>query len=206
MHPLADPSPRALLITDLAIKVVTVGLLGWAILNPDLPQFQGKAFTGRAVAYPVALLVLPLGWWVFGSRTIPFPVASDILFGLPFLIDVGGNAMNLYDTIEWWDDANHLVNWALQTSAVGLLLRHGGWSPATRAALAFGYAVTAAVLWEFAEYVTFVPNSPEAASAYADTLLDLALGMLGGLVAAIATSRMPAVKGAAPSSPQSAGA
>lgn len=186
-------SPRASLVIDLTIKVVTVALLGWAILNPDLPQFQGKAFTGRAIAYPVALLIIPLGWWVFGSRTVAFPVAADILFGLPFLIDVGGNALNLYDTIAWWDDANHLVNWAFQTSAVGLLLRHGDWSRSTRAALAFGYAVTAAVLWEFAEFVTFIPDSPEAASAYADTLLDLALGMLGGLVAAIVTSRMPAI-------------
>ena len=193
MRRLANLSPSSLLTIDLAIKVVTVGLLGWAILNPDLPQFQGKAFAGRAIAYPVALLIIPLGWWVFGSRTIPFPVAADILFGLPFLIDVVGNALNLYDTIESWDDANHLVNWALQTSAVGLLLRHGEWSTATRAALAFGYAVTTAVLWEFAEYVTFVPNSPEAATAYADTLLDIALGMLGGLTAAVATSRMPLI-------------
>lgn len=193
MRRLANLSPSSLLTIDLAIKVVTVALLGWAILNPDLPQFQGKAFAGRAIAYPVALLIIPLGWWVFGSRTIAFPVTADILFGLPFLIDVVGNALNLYDTIEWWDDANHLVNWALQTSAIGLLLRHGEWSPATRAALAFGYAVTTAVLWEFAEYVTFVPNSPEAATAYADTLLDLALGMVGGLMAAIATSRMPLI-------------
>jgi len=189
-----NPSPRALLVVDLAVKLATVALLGWAVLNPDLPQFQGKAFTARAIVYPAALLLVPLGWWVFGSRTIKYPFAADILFGLPFLIDVGGNALNLYNTIEWWDDANHFVNWALQTSAVGLLLRYGDWSTATRAALAFGYAVTAAVLWEFAEYVTFVPDSPEAASAYADTLLDLALGMAGGLVAAIATSRMPAIR------------
>lgn len=188
----AKPSPRAWLVADLAVKLVTVGLLAWAVFNQNLPQFHDKAFEGRAVAYPVALLLLPLGWWVFGTRTIRFPFAADILFGLPFLIDVVGNALNLYDTIEWWDDANHLVNWALHTSAVGLLLRYGGWSGPTRAALAFGYAVTTAVLWEFAEYVTFVPDSPEAASAYADTLFDLALGMLGGLVAAIATSRMPA--------------
>jgi hypothetical protein len=186
-------STRALPIADVAIKAVTVFLLAWAVLNPDLPQFQGKAFTGRAVAYPVALLIVPLGWWVFGSRTIRFPFAADILFGLPFLIDVVGNGLNLYDTIEWWDDANHLVNWLLHTGAVGLLLRHGSWSTVTRAALALGYAVTSAVLWEFAEYVTFVPNSPEAASAYADTLLDLGLGMVGGLVAAIMTSRMPAI-------------
>jgi len=185
------PTPRGVLAVDLAVKLTTVGLLAWAVLNPDLPQFQGKAFTGRAIAYPIAILLLPIGWWLFGRRRIVFPVMADILFGLPFLIDVVGNALNLYDTVDWWDDANHLVNWALQTSAVGLLLRHGHWTPATRAALAFGYAVTAAVLWEFAEYVTFVPNSPEAASAYADTLLDLALGMVGGLAAAIVTSRLP---------------
>jgi hypothetical protein len=188
------PRVRPLVVADLAVKLLTVVLLLWAVLNPDLPQFQGKAFTGRAIVYPAMLLLIPLGWWVFGSRTIAFPFAADLLFGLPFLIDVAGNALNLYDTVEWWDDANHLVNWALQTAAVGLLLRYGDWSTVTRAALVFGYAVTAAVLWEFAEYVTFIPDSPEAASAYADTLLDIALGMLGGLVAAVVTSRMRPVR------------
>jgi hypothetical protein len=184
-------SARASLAIDLAIKIATLGLLAWAVANPDLPQFRDKAFAGRAITYPIALLILPLGWSLFGRRRIPFPVAADILFGLPFLIDVVGNALNLYDTIDWWDDANHLVNWTLHTSAVGLLLRYGNWTPATRAALAFGYAVTSAVLWEFAEFVTFVPTSPEAATAYVDTLFDLANGMVGGLIGAIATSRLP---------------
>ena len=184
------PLTRLAVAADLAIKLATVGLLAWAVASPDLPQFQGKAFVGRAIAYPIALLIVPVGWWLFGRRRIPFPIVSDILFGLPFLIDVAGNALDLYDTIEWWDDANHLVNWIFHTSAVGLLLRYGTWTPATRTALAFGYAVTSAVLWEFAEFITFVPNSPEASSAYADTLLDLALGMVGGLIGAIVTSRL----------------
>jgi hypothetical protein len=191
---LAIPSARASLAVDLAVKVATVGLLAWAIFNQDLPQFQGKAFTGRAIAYPIALLVFPIGWWFFGRRRIPFPIVADILFGLPFLIDVVGNALNLYDTIDWWDDANHLVNWALHTSAVGLLLRYGQWTPTTRVALAFGYAVTSAVLWEFAEFVTFVPNSPEAATAYADTLFDIFNGMVGGLIGAVVTSRLPLLR------------
>ena len=198
MQRLRIQSTRPALVADVAIKLATVGLLVWAVLSPELPQFQGKAFTGRAIAYPIALLVLPVGWWLFGRRRIAFPVAADILFGLPFLIDVAGNALNLYDTIEWWDDANHLVNWALHTSAVGLLLRYGDWTPPTRIALAFGYAVTSAVLWELAEFVTFVPNSPEAATAYADTLLDLALGMVGGLVGAIVTSRLRPLGGRMP--------
>jgi hypothetical protein len=184
---------RELLATDIAVKIATIGLLAWAVLNPDLPQFQGKAFTGRAIAYPVALVAVPVLWWLLARRRLPFPVAVDILIALPFLIDVAGNALNLYDTVEWWDDLNHLVNWALHTVAIGLLLRNGAWTPPTRAALAFGWAVTTAVLWEFAEYLTFVPNSPEAATAYVDTLGDLALGMLGGLLAAIVTARLPAV-------------
>ena len=194
MQGLANPSARASLAADLAVKVATVGLLAWAIFNPDLPQFQGKAFAGRAIAYPVALVVFPIGWWLFGRRRIPFPIAADILFGLPFLIDVVGNALNLYDTIDWWDDANHLVNWALHTAAVGLLLRYGQWTPTTRVALAFGYAVTSAVLWEFAEFVTFVPNSPEAATAYADTLFDIFNGMIGGLIGAVVASRLPLLR------------
>jgi hypothetical protein len=190
VHPPPRQTARRWLLADLVVKLLTVALLVWAVLNPDLPQFQGKAFAPRAVIYPAALLLVPLGWWVFGYRTIVFPFAADILFGVPFLIDVTGNALNLYDTVEWWDDANHLANWALHTSAIGLLLRYGEWSRAIRVTLAFGYAVTTAVLWEFGEFVTFVPDSPEAASAYADTLLDLALGTAGGLLAAILTGRM----------------
>lgn len=184
---------RGLLAIDIAVKLATVGLLAWAVLSPDLPQFQGKAFAGRAIAYPAALLALPILWWLLGRRRLIYPIASDILLGLPFLIDVAGNGLNLYDTIEWWDDLNHLVNWALHTAAVGLLLRHGTWTPPTRVIFAFCWAVTTAVLWEFAEYVTFVPNSPESATAYADTLLDLALGMTGGLIAAVLIARMPPI-------------
>jgi hypothetical protein len=183
---------RLLLAIDAAIKIASILLLAWAVLNPELPQFTGKAFTGRALAYPVALALVPVGWWLLGrSRGIGFPVVADILLGLPFLIDVIGNAANLYDSVEWWDDANHLVNWSLHTAAIGTLLRLGSWSPWTRAALGIGWAAATAILWELAEYVTFIPNSPEAATAYADTLLDLALGLLGGTVAALVTSRLP---------------
>jgi hypothetical protein len=182
---------RGWLAIDVSIKVATVVLLAWAVLRPDLAQFQGKAFAGRAIAYPVALLALPVVWWLFARTRIPFPVVPDILIGLPFLIDVVGNALNLYDSIDAWDDLNHLVNWCLHTAAIGLLLRYGSWGFWTRVALALCWAVTTAVLWEFAEFATFVQNSPEATTAYADTLGDLALGMTGGLVASLVTARLP---------------
>jgi hypothetical protein len=172
------------LAADVAIKVTTVALLLFALARPDLPQFVGKAFQGRAIAYPVALLILPIGWRVVG-RGRAYPVAADILIGLPFLIDVVGNALDLYDSVDWWDDANHLVNWFLHTAAVGLLLRRGAWGPRTRVALAIGWAATTAILWELAEYLLFIRRSMELATAYPDTIGDLTLGLLGGTIAAV---------------------
>jgi hypothetical protein len=183
--------PRSLLLVDVVVKLATAALLAWALASPDLPQFQGKAFAGRAIVYPIALLALPVAWWRFARRSIPYPVLPDILIGLPFLIDVAGNALNLYDSIDVWDDLNHLGNWALHTAAIGLLLRYGRWGFWTRVALALCWAVTTAALWELAEFATFVQDSPEAATAYADTLGDLALGMAGGLVAGLVTARLP---------------
>jgi hypothetical protein len=50
--------------------------------------------------------------------------------------------------------------------------------------LAVGFGGVTAILWEFAEYFTFIRNSPELATAYTDTLGDLALGLSGSVLAA----------------------
>jgi hypothetical protein len=39
-----------------ALKAALIGLLLLAVLVPDLPQFEGKAMRGRAIAYPLAAL------------------------------------------------------------------------------------------------------------------------------------------------------
>jgi hypothetical protein len=62
---------------------------------------------------------------------------------------------------------------------------------AARAGLGVAWAATTAILWELAEYVAFVPNSPEAVTAYADTLGDLALGLLGGSIASVLAAWWP---------------
>jgi hypothetical protein len=179
---------RSALLLDVVVKLGTIALLALALTAPELPQFQGKAFLGRAVVYPIALAVLPAIWLIAWRRRYPFPVLSDILLGLPFLIDMAGNGLNLYDSVEWWDDANHVVNWALHTAAIAFLLRMSGLKPWVRAGLAIGWAASSAILWELGEYVAFVPSSPEAATAYVDTIGDLALGLVGGTAAAIAVA------------------
>jgi hypothetical protein len=174
---------RALIVLDVAIKVALVALLLHAVLLPDLPQYADKAMAPRAIAYPFAALLVPALWW-WRWRDRPFPAAIDILITTPFLIDVVGNALDLYDTVEWWDDANHFVNWAMLTGGVALALRWTTLGPWPRFGLAVGFAAVAAIGWELAEYIAFIRFSSELATAYTDTLGDLALGTLGGALGA----------------------
>jgi len=59
--------------------------------------------------------------------------------------------------------------------------------PLSAAAIALGFGAVTAILWEFAEYFTFIRNSPELETAYTDTLGDLALGLSGSALAAAVT-------------------
>jgi hypothetical protein len=128
-------------------------------------------------------------WWLLNRRRqIEYPYALDILWTLPFLIDVSGNTADLYDTVEWWDDANHFVNWAILVAAFGQLLIRLPVGRIAAAGLAVGFGALTAVLWEFTEYITFIrTNEEELRTAYEDTLGDLALGISGSIVAAVLT-------------------
>ena len=176
---------------DVALKAVLVGLLLFAVAGPDLPRFEGKAMAGRAIVYPLAVAIVPVVWWLVARRrATPYPYALDILWTLPFLIDTAGNAADLYDTIGWWDDANHFVNWGILVAAFGQLLVRFPLGRLTTLGLAVGFGGVTAILWEFAEYVTFIRNSPERETAYTDTLGDLALGLSGSVVAAVVTATL----------------
>lgn len=181
-------------------KVTLVALLAFGTFS-GAQQFAGKAFAWRLVTYPIAGLIVPLGW-LMARRPRPYPYAVDNLLVAPFLIDVLGNALDLYDAIWWWDDANHFVNWALLSGAFGQLAHRWRISRWAVFGLVTGFGGVTAILWELAEYVAFIRNSPELATAYTDTLGDLALGLSGSVVAAILTcwaawrpSRLPGASG-----------
>ena len=182
----------AALALDLVVKAALVGLLLFAVARPDLPQFAGKGIAGRALTYPIAALIVPIAWWAVRhrrGRSVAYPYALDVLLVLPFLIDTAGNAANLYDTIDWWDDANHFVNWGILVAAFGQLLLRLPVGRVELAALAIGFGAVTAVLWEFGEYLMFIrDNEAELRTAYTDTLGDLALGLAGSVVAGTATA------------------
>jgi hypothetical protein len=175
---------------DLAVKAALVGLLLFAVARQDLPQFHGKAMAGRALTYPLAALIVPVAWWFVSRRrrVSSYPYAVDILLVLPFLIDTGGNALNLYDTISWWDDFNHFLNWAILVAACGQFLLRLPVGRLSTAAISIGFGAVSAIVWEYAEYITFIRHSPELDTAYTDTLGDLGLGLLGSILAAIVTA------------------
>ena len=156
---------RPLLTLDIALKIVLIALLAYAVANPDLPQYSGKAMLGRALTFPIAAFLVPAVWWL-RYRDRPYPIDVDLLFTAPFLIDVVGNALGLYDSIEWWDDANHFFNWILITAGAALVIRSTGSSRLICFGLGVGFAAVTAIAWELAEYVTFVRFSPELATAY----------------------------------------
>jgi hypothetical protein len=103
-------------------------------------------------------------------------------------VDVLGNAFDLYDTVEWWDDLNHFVNWALLSLAFGQLVLRFRLPRIETFALVVGAGGVSAMLWEFGEYFAFIRNSDELDTAYEDTLGDMALGLTGSVVAALATA------------------
>ena len=181
--------PRAALWLTVGVKAALIFLLAFGAFS-GLQQFEGKAFLWRLLTYPFAALVVPVVWTI-RYRRASYPFTADILLTLPFLIDTTGNVLDLYDTVEWWDDANHLVNWALLSGAVGALAWRNLVRPWQTAAYVIGFGAVAAILWELAEYFAFIRRSPELATAYTDTLGDMALGLSGSAMAGIVAAVWP---------------
>jgi hypothetical protein len=177
-----------LAVTNLFVKAALVLLLAHAVAFPDLPQYTGKGIGWRLALYPVSALVVPAIWFATGRdrqgrRRHPFLV--DICVVAPFLIDTAGNAANLYDRITWWDDSMHFVTWIPWVVAMGLVLRDDRLGRLPVAGLTLGFGAVTHILWEIAEYLTFVQgNANEAATAYRDTIGDLTLSLSGSVTGA----------------------
>lgn len=177
----------------IAVLALTVAQLAVAAFVPGIERFEDKAFGARLVFYPLMQLVVPVLWWVTVGRRRPDEEVPYIAFGLvmlPFLIDTTGNTLDLFDPIVWWDDANHFFNWVLLCWGVGLITcRHVAPRWAVVAVVA-GLGAVLAIAWELGEWLTFIRQGKEIETAYEDTLGDLAMGTLGGVVAGLIVAVM----------------
>ncbi|PRY16114.1 hypothetical protein [Kineococcus rhizosphaerae] len=166
------------------VLIATVAQLLVATFARDLPQFAGKAFGARLVFYPLLMLFVPVVWFVVHRRRRDAPWAGLTLVMTPFLVDVTGNTLDLYDTVVWWDDLLHFTNWCLLTLGLGLVLGVARVRPRwARAVATIGGGALLALLWEIGEWWTFIRHGTELATAYEDTLGDMVLGTAGSTVA-----------------------
>lgn len=169
------------------VLAATVAQLAVAT-SMSIDRFEGKAFGARLGAYPALMLLAPaLWWWIVRrrDRAAPTPWGAFALVMTPFLVDVTGNSLDLYDSVAWWDDANHYVNWLLLLSGVGLLVVPCGLAPVTTVLHVGGLGAMLAIAWELGEWWTFIRHGTELATAYEDTLSDETLGTLGALTAGV---------------------
>jgi hypothetical protein len=164
-------------------KAAVLAMLLFAATHTDWDRFAGKAMAGRAVAYPLALLIIPAVWWIW-RRTRPYPALADLLVTLPFVVDVGGNCLDLYDRIDRFDDACHFGNWAMLLGALAVSLPRE-LPEAVQLGLVVGLGSTSALLWELMEYETFIKGGTELDTAYTDTLGDMTLGTIGATLAGL---------------------
>lgn len=181
MHHPVTPSLRAL---DVTAKATLLVFLALVLVDPGYGNLEGKAPVARAVTYPLLAFAVPAAWWLRRERPA-YPWLADLLVTLTCFTDILGNRLDLYDSVEWFDDWMHFVNTGLLSGAVVLLTlqRTSGRLAVLERAVAFG--ATAALAWEVFEYLSFLTTSPELPTAYADTIVDLYLGWLGAALAAV---------------------
>lgn len=174
----------------LVAVVVLVATLVQLVIGTfgGLDQFEGKGFGYRLAFYPVLMLVIPAVWW-WRTRTTArddVPWGAFALIMAPFLIDVTGNTLDLYDSIDIWDNINHFFNWMLLLAGIGLLVARLDVRPTWLLVLGItGIGAVLAVLWEVGEWWTFIRRGTELEGAYEDTLSDEILGTAGAFVGAL---------------------
>lgn len=179
---------------NIVAKVLLVGLLAHYLLNQDLAQYQNKGMPWRLVGYPLVCFIIFFVYYIrrwLAKKQFSYPHLIDTLLTLTITLDMLGNTLNFYNNITWWDDLMHLgltVPWVL---VIGIVFRmyYPQLSALNTAALTFGFGSVSHIIWEIAEYLTFVPNNPqEGPLAYRDTIGDLTLSSIGSAVGAILIS------------------
>lgn len=171
-------------VLDVVSKVVLLGFLALVVIDPTWGNLEGKAPLVRALTYPLLAFAVPV-WWAVRRPDAPYPWLPDLLLTFTAFSDILGNRLDLYDRVRWFDDWMHFANIACVTAALVLLTLHRTAGPVAVLERAVALGMTAALVWEVFEYLSFLTRSSELPTAYADTIADLALGWFGTIAAAL---------------------
>jgi hypothetical protein len=191
---------RYLAVLDVVLAAGVLALIAYSVSAADAPQFATKAMTTRAICYPFSLVLVPIGVWISsrggrrrseGRSSLPYPHVLGILVTMPFIIDLGGNALDLYDSIEHFDDWVHMFNPVLFVIAACFVIASTGIPRWAVAVMGFGVGNTFHIAWELIEgQVLMQLANVDLGITLADTLSDLAWGLVGsgvGVAVALTT-------------------
>jgi len=171
------------------------------LLFPDIPGVAGKGWPERCIGYPVSALLVPAIWVLRGrrghlARRGRYPYLADALLVVPFVLDLLGNLVNLFDTVEQFDDVLHFVNWTFLVAALVLFMVPAELARWNLVLMGSGFGALAIVAWEGVEWIIQEMGTTGLQLTYDDTVGDLVLstagGMLGALVTASILTRSPA--------------
>ena len=186
-------SRHALIWLPALVLVATIAQLAVATFVPGIERFEDKAFGARLAAYPAMMLLVPAIWWLAVKRRRPDatpPYVAFALIMLGFLVDTTGNSLDFYDSLVWWDDLNHFVNWFFLLSGIGLIIARDLKPRWAQVLLVAGLGCLLALGWEIGEWYTFIRHGTELDTAYEDTLADMTLGSCGAFLAALLVARV----------------
>jgi hypothetical protein len=169
---------------NVAVKASLAVLLVVSLALSGEPQLEGKAMPLRAVFYPLAALVVPIGWLLTGRRR-PYPHAADALIVVGLVVDTAGN---VFDAYSWdpFDDLVHGSDTLLRTLGVALLVGRLPLAAWNVAALAVGFCVTAHTAWEVVEFGLDRWFGANLNVTLADTVGDSSLALAGAALAGCA--------------------
>lgn len=175
-------------LINIGLKVLLLGLVIHASLNLGMEQFQNKGMPYRLIAYPIGIFGVYILEKLKVIKSKKYPYFEDLMVSFIITSDMLGNSLGLYGNVEWWDDFMHLMNSGLISVLIMYYLIHKQ-KIGAKSAIIYTISLTAwvQVLWEIAEYATFVTtNTCEYATAYRDTIGDLLFGQIGAVIGSLA--------------------
>jgi hypothetical protein len=142
-----------------AAKAALLLAVLFMLVHPDLPQFENKSQTFRAILFPL-LAFAPMTVAMSRSPRQPYPILIDLCLTMVLAMDIVGNDLHWYGNYAHWDDCVHFISsiplmivivtviLALERNGV---LRLGFWL-----ALIGGSAVYGSLhgLWEMSEFLS----------------------------------------------------
>lgn len=173
----------------------------------------------------VSIVVAGVGWGAKGvssfavvsvamllPRALAVRPGFDIAYGVIALVSTWSSVTDLYGAVRWWDLPMHFLMTGLAAAATYVLMVRlrliedvGSLPRPLRSYAVIGTTLGAALsaYWEMFEWFTTTFLDPATVLGYRDTVADMVLGTLGGLVAGLL---LPVLTAEPRSSATSAGA